>query len=95
MNKIQMLIEVSCVLLLLKLSSGNPIGDISTRSTDGHLGDESSSDCDTAHPYCCSPPLKSPTIPVLFGELNKVLNVLEYNNACTNSTFIKSVSSHY
>ena len=96
MNYIQMFALITTsIFLLLKCAGANPAGNISTRSTDGTIGDASSSDspsdCDTTHPYCCNPPLYSPSILDLYAELNTVIDVL--NSSCTNSTFKQSVSS--
>ena len=93
MNCIQIFVLITVnIFLLLKFTGANPVGNVSTRSTDGAIGDTFSSDCDTAHPYCCKPPLYSPSILDLFAQLNTVIDVL--NNSCTNTTFKQNVSSY-
>lgn len=78
MNLIQMFILIFVnIFALLKFVDANPVGS------------DSSSDCDTTHPYCCNPSLDSPLISDLYDELNCVIDVLDA--ACTNSTFRENV----
>lgn len=80
-------ILIAVSILLLKFAGANPIGSISIRSADSS---SSPSDCDTTHPYCCNPPLNSPSLIKLFDELNTVITLLE--PACTDRSFMENVS---
>ena len=80
MSWIQLFIQITVSILLLKFVAAYP----------ANAGSSSPPDCDTRYPYCCSPPLNSPSIPFLFSEMNTVIDLLE--SACTDKTFKNNVS---
>lgn len=100
MNQVQMfvIIAVNTLLLLLRSGDASPIGNFNASTTTIHtvdiphpIGSHSPSDCDIVHPYCCNPPLNSPSIVYLYDELNSVINLLE--PACTNNSLKDNVSN--
>lgn len=99
-------IAVNTFVLLRCFVDANPIGNFATGTViikpaidnattpidnaTTPVASNSPSDCDSAHPYCCNPPLNPPSISDLFNELNHAINVL--GPACTNNSFKENVS---